>query len=258
MTSNPPPVQTSAPYAAAEPAAEDRAPSPDEAAAPVGPRRGWLRALRAIVLIVVLPVAALGIGLLVAWIVHIARGNGSTSTATIPPSPSPSPSAPRTSASPRVTAPPAVAVPADWVTEVSPPVGLIFRHPPGWVRRTATPEVLRFAPASAGSTTPGIEGVGVGVEAATSPAAAIDSFAARVYGGEPGYALTAPAAAGTHAGEQAAVVTYRRAGVAVRVVVHAFREGSRTVLVLGRATQADAARAGQLAAMVEASAKLAG
>lgn len=208
---------------------------------------------------VALPVAALLIGLLVAWIVHQIRGNGTPKI--IQPVIEPSASAPATSPTSAPTKAAPVVVPSDWVAEVAPPAGLTYSHPLGWIRRTSTPEVLRFAPAAAGSTAPGIEGVGAGIEPAASPGQALTNFATRVYGAQPGYAASAvtavPAtAAGAHPGEQQLVITYLRSGVQVQVDLHSFRSGGHTVLVLGRSARADAARAAQLEAYVEASVKL--
>ena len=238
---------------------------PAEQAAPGSARRSgrpgrrWLRWLKVAFLVVALPVAALLIGLLVAWIAHLIRGNGNPKI--IQPVIQPSASAPATTpASAPVKAAPVV-VPSDWVAEVAPPAGLTFSHPVGWIRRTSTPEVLRFAPAAAGSTAPGIEGVGAGVETATNPAQALTNFATRVYGAQPGYTAAAVAAvpataAGAHPGEQLLVVEYLRSGVPVQVVLHSYRSGGKTVLVLGRSARAQAARAAQLEAYAEASVKL--
>jgi hypothetical protein len=225
-------------------------------AAPSRKRRlpGW-RWLRVVALVIALPVAALGIGLLLAWIVHTIRGNPSVGSA--PDQPLPSVSALSTTApSPAVHR---VVVPADWVVETDPPAGLTFRHPPGWIRRTALPEILRFAPVSPGSTTPGVEGVGAGIEPEVAPAQALQQFVTRAYGGEPQLAR-GPLVAVTsgHVGEQAETVSYVRSGVPVRVVVHAFASGGRSVIVLARAASADPARAGELEAAVEASLQITG
>ena len=224
---------------------------------PQRPGRRWLRWLRFVLLVILLPVVALGIGLLVAWIVHQIRGNPSITT---PPAPSPSasPSASK-SAPPPSPAPPKVVVPADWVTEAQPPAGLTFRHPPGWIRRTESPEILRFAPASAGSTAPGIEGVGAGLEPTTSPSQALQEFVSRAYGTQP-QVQNGPitAVSGAHAGEQQEVVTYVRGGVPVRVVVHSFAAGDRSVIVLARAASAQPTRAAELEAFVEASLQITG
>lgn len=221
------------------------------------PTRRWLHWLRIAAIVVILPVIALLIGLLIAWIVHLIRGNPAPHRAVvvIPPVASVAP----TTAAPKKPAP--VVVPSDWVVEDVPPVGLTFSHPPDWVRRTSTPEVLRFAPATPGSTAPGIEGVGAGIETAANPAQAVTDFATRVYGTQPGYVSTpvAPVAAttsGAHPGEQAAVITYLRSGVQVRVVIHSYRSGTQTVLAMGRSANAQAARAAQLEAFVEASIKV--
>jgi hypothetical protein len=152
-----------------------------------------------------------------------------------------------------------VTVPADWVSESDPPAGLTFRHPPGWIRRTALPEILRFAPASTGSTTPGIEGIGAGIEPTADPAAAIQQFVSRAYGGQPQvHDGTVTAVAGSHPGERQEVVTYVRGGVPVRVVVHAYTSGGKSVIVLARAAGAQPARAAELEAAIEASVQLTG
>ncbi len=221
------------------------------------PTRRWLQWLKIAALVVALPVIALLIGLLIAWIVHLIRGNPASHPAAtvVPPvaSAAPSPAAPKK--------PAPVVVPSDWVAEDVPPVGLTFSHPPDWIRRTSTPEVLRFEPAAAGSTAPGIEGVGAGIETAANPAQAVSDFATRVYGTQPGFAATAvtPVAAntaGAHPGEQQGIVTYLRSGVEVRVVIHSFRSGTETVLVLGRSANATPVRAAQLESFAEASVKL--
>ncbi len=225
------------------------------------PRPRWLSWLRVIALVILLPLAAFAIGLLIAWIVHQSRGNP---TAAQPPAgPQPSISAASTPApTPSATPKPAV-VPADWIAESDPPAGVTFRHPPGWIRRTALPEILRFAPASAGSTTPGIEGVGAGIEATEQPSQALQRFVARAYGGEPqlqGGPITS--VSGAHPGEQQQVVTYVRGGVPVRVVVHAFAatgsSSGHSVIVLARAASAQPSRAAELEAAVEASLQLTG
>jgi hypothetical protein len=226
------------------------------------PTRRWLHWLKITAVVVALPVIALLIGLLIAWIVHLIRGNPAPHPAVTvtPPAASVAPSASASSsAAPRKAAP--VVVPSDWVAEDLPPTGLTFSHPPDWTRRTSTPEVLRFAPAAPGSTAPGIEGVGAGIETATNPAQAVSAFAARVYGTQPGFAVTpvipVPAtASGAHPGEQQGIVTYLRSGVEVRVVIHSFRSGTSTVLALGRSANATPARAAQLEAFVEASIKV--
>jgi hypothetical protein len=219
------------------------------------PRRR-LRVLRAAALVVVLPLAALGVGLLAAWIVHAIRGTSTPSRPSAPPASAPA-------ASPRASAIPArprvVVVPADWIAEVAPPAGLTYSHPPGWIRRTSAPEVLRLEPATPGSTAPGIPGVGAGFEAAVDPAQAIRDFGSRVYGGQPGF-IAAPvtSVAVSHPGEQQGIVTYLRSGVDVRVVIHSFRSGTRTVLLLGRSANAQPALAGRLESALEASLKVAG
>jgi hypothetical protein len=227
---------------------------------PGSPRRRWVRVLRLVALVIALPIVAFAMGLLVAWIVHLTRGSDTGSRAGSPVTGQSPSLAPTRSASASASSQ-AVAVPADWVTEITPPAGLTFRHPPGWVRRTSLPEVLRFAPVVPGSTAPGIEGVGAGLETTADPAQAVRDFATRAYGGQPGFAATpasavAAAEAGRHPGEQEVVVTYRRSGVDVRVVVHGFRSGTRTVLVLGRAAREQRARAAQLEAFVEASLRI--
>ena len=208
--------------------------------------------MRAIVLVVLLPVIALAIGLLVAYVVHEIRGNASSTpaaplpSASVLPSASPSPSAAPSAAQ--------VVVPTDWITEVSPPTGLTYRHPPGWIRRTESPEVLRFAPASVGSSAPGIEGLGAGFETATEPTQALQSFAARAYGSQPGFVGgAATPVEGAHPGEQQELVTYSRSGVGVRVVLRSFRLQGHTVLIIGRSLNTQPDRAAQLAAQVEAS-----
>ncbi len=91
--------------------------------------RRWLRWLRVVALVIVLPVVALGIGLLVAWIVHQVRGNPRCRGATR--------SAPQPSASAARLAPPSSAtahassVPADWVAEVRPAGGPDVPPPAG-------------------------------------------------------------------------------------------------------------------------------
>ncbi len=247
--SEPPTAPTTPTESAAAP------PAPPRPAAPA--TRRWLHWLKIAALVVVLPVIALLLGLLIAWIVHLIRGNPTTHPAAtvVPPvaSVAPSPVAPKK--------PAPVVVPSDWVAEDAPPVGLTFSHPPDWIRRTSTPEVLRFEPAAPASTAPGIEGVGAGIETAANPAQAVSEFATRVYGTQPGFAATAvtPVAAstsGAHPGEQQGIVTYLRSGVAVRVVIHSFRAGGETVLVLGRSANAVPARAAQLESFAEASVKL--
>jgi hypothetical protein len=208
---------------------------------------------------VLLPVVALGIGLGVAWIVHQIRGNPSVTPAAQPSTAQPSASASAVKTpSPSPTAHPAT-VPSDWVTESDPPAGLTFRHPAGWIRRTATPEIVRFAPASVGSTAPGIEGVGAGFEATANPSQALQQFVARAYGGQP-QVQNGPitAVAGGHPGEQQEIVTYERSGVAVRVVAHAFASGNHSVVAFARAASAQPSRAAELEAAVEASVQLTG
>jgi hypothetical protein len=226
--------------------------------------------LRAIGLVILLPVLALLIGLLIAWIAHLIRG-GSTVHTGQSPAPQPSASAPSTAptsspGSSPTLAPPAVTVPADWVAEVEPPQGITYRHPAGWVRRTSGTAVLRFAPVTPGSLTPGIEGVGAQLApAGTSPDAAIRTFVSTNYGGQPGYTAGAPtpvpaSAPGAHPGEVRTQVSYTRSGVAVRVVVDAYpvttSSGPRTVVVLGRSAAATPARAATLESIIEASLKV--
>jgi hypothetical protein len=226
------------------------------------PTRRWLHWLKIVVVVIALPVIALLLGLLIAWIVHVIRGNPATHPAVTvnPPVASAAPSASASRPAAIKKAPPVV-VPSDWVVESLPPAGLTFSHPPDWLRRTSTPEVLRFAPAAAGSTAPGIEGVGAGIEAAINPAQAIAEFGTRNYGTQPGFAATAvtpvaAAASGAHPGEQQATITYLRSGVEVRVVVHGFRSGTSTVLAIGRSANAEPALAARLEAFVEASIKV--
>jgi hypothetical protein len=214
-----------------------------------------MRWIRVLALVVALPVAAAGIGLLVAWIVHTIRGN---------PSAGPAPSVPQPSVSAVASAPPSqaprrVVVPADWVIETEPPAGLTFRHPPGWIRRTALPEILRFAPVSTGSTTPGVEGIGAGIEPNAGPSQALQQFVTRAYGTQP-QLLRGPitSVAGAHAGELQEVIGYARGGVPVRVVVHAFSSGDSSVIVLARAASAQPARAAELEADVQASLAISG
>jgi hypothetical protein len=219
------------------------------------PGRRWLRVLRAVALVIALPAAALGIGLLVAWIVHQIRGNP---TAAAPPA-GPQPSISPVATTPPPPTPAPVTAPADWVVESDPPSGLAFRHPPGWIRRTALPEILRFAPVSAGSTTPGIEGIGAGIEPDADPSQALQQFVTRAYGGQPQVQNGAiSAVAGAHPGEQQEVVSYVRGGVPVSVVVHSWASGGRSVVVLARAASAEPARAGELEAQAEASVQLTG
>jgi hypothetical protein len=249
----PPTVRTS-PVPVARPVATQQQvvdrPVPVQPTAPKR-RRLWWRILRVVLLVILLPCIALGIGLLIAWIAHLIRGNGDH-IGTVP-APSASASATPTAAA-SASAPPRVVVPADWIVEVSPPAGLTYRHPPGWVRRTQTPEVFRFAPASPGSTSPGVEGVGAGFEESTDPATALQSFAARAYGGEPGFVAQAvTAVTGGHPEEKQEIVTYRRSGVLVRVVMRSFRLQGHTVLALGRSRSEQPARAAQLESYVEAS-----
>lgn len=248
----PAPPTAAAPPATAVPPAAAAPP-----AAPPAPRHGrrWLRWFRVVALVILLPVAAAGIGLLVAWIVHTIRGNPTTA---------PAPSAPQPSASAVASAPPSAApqrvvVPADWVAESDPPAGLTFRHPPGWIRRTSLPEILRFAPVSAGSTTPGVEGIGAGIETDTAPAQALPQFVTRTYGTQPQLQRgPVTAVAGAHAGELQEIITYARSGVAVRVVVHAFSSGTGSVVVLARAANAEPTRAADLEAWAEASLQVSG
>jgi hypothetical protein len=203
-----------------------------------------------VLLVILLPVIALGVGLLIAYLAHLIRNGGSSSA--LPPAPSASSSpSPRPSALP---SPQVVAVPAGWIAEVSPPAGLTYRHPASWIRRTSSPEVFRFEPASPGSQSPGVEGVGAGFESFTGPADALRGFAARAYSSEPrfvGGALTP--VVGQHPEEEQEVVTYSRSGAAVRVVLHSFRSQGHTVLVVGRSLNAQPARAALLEAQVEAS-----
>jgi hypothetical protein len=247
-------VQTPADQPASSPAAGSRS----------GRGRRWLRVLKVIGLVIALPILALLIGLLIAWIVHLIRGNPPVHTGQTPATqPSASSTAPTTSPT---TAPQAVTVPADWVTEDQPPQGITYRHPAGWVRRTSGTAVLRFAPVAPGSLTPGIEGVGAQLApAGTTPEAAIRAFVSSNYGGQPGYAAAAPAAVkastpGAHPGELRSVVTYTRSGVPVRVVVDAYSvttpSGARTVLVLGRSAASTPARAATLESFIEASLKV--
>ena len=104
--------------------------------------------------------------------------------------------------------------------------------------------MLRFAPVSPGSTTPGIEGIGAGIEPNADPSQALQQFVTRAYGGQPQVqdgpitAITAPV------GEQQEVVSYLRSRIAVRVVVH--------FMGVGR-TQRDRARAGSERAASRAS-----
>jgi hypothetical protein len=250
----------------AAPSQDPRPPTPPAApavsqtpsqTAPSGPR--WRRWVRVVALAVALPVAALGTGLLVAWIVHTVRGN---------PSAGPAPSAPEPSISAVVSAPPSAAphrvvVPPDWAAETEPPAGLTFRHPPGWIRRTALPEILRFAPVAAGSTTPGVEGIGAGIEPNATAAQALRQFVTRAYATQPQLQRgPTTAVAGAHPGELQEVVSYARAGVPVRVVVHAFSSGdsssNSSVVVLARAASAEPARAAELEAAVEASLQITG
>jgi hypothetical protein len=241
------------------PAAPAVSPAPSQTPSQSAPSgRRWRRWVRVVALVVALPVAALGIGLLVAWIVHTVRGN---------PSAGPSPSAPEPSISAVVSAPPSAAphrvvVPPDWVAETAPPAGLTFRHPPGWIRRTSLPEILRFAPVAAGSTTPGVEGIGAGIEPNAAPAQALRQFVTGAYATQPQLQRgPTTAVAGARPGELQEVVSYARAGVPVRVVVHAFSSGdssNSSVVVLARAASAEPARAAELEAAVEASLQISG
>ena len=230
---------------------------PGSQAVPPAPRarRRWLRWIRVVALVIALPVAALGIGLLVAWIVHTVRGNPTTA-----PGPSaPEPSISAVASAPPTTPPHRVVVPADWVIETQPPAGLTFRHPPGWIRRTALPEILRFAPVSPGSTTPGVEGIGAGIEPSVAPSQALQQFVTRAYGTQPQLQQgTITPVSGAHPGEVQEVVGYARAGVPVRVVVRAFSSGDSSVIVLARAASAEPARAAELEATVEASLQISG
>lgn len=261
MTDEPPTVATAVPELALQPVTNASASVDASAgAARRRPRLGW-RILRVILLVVLLPAIALGIGLLVAYVVHEIRGNssipGNGDTSSAAPLPSASGSASATSSpAASASAPPQVVVPASWITETSPPVGLTYRHPAGWIRRTASPEVLRFAPETVGSQAPGVDGVGAGFEAATDPAQALRSFAARAYGTQPGFVAEAVSAVdGQHPEEQQEVVTYTRSGLGVRVVLRSFRLQGHTVLVLGRSLNSQPARAAQLESQVEASLK---
>jgi hypothetical protein len=257
LESTPAPLMTSGPVqpgtvggAPQEPPTVITSPSPPT---PRRPRRWW-RVLRAVLLVIVLPLIALGVGLLISYIAHLIRGNNDPVRTAPLPSASASPS---TSPTPSASATPQVVVPADWVTEVSPPAGLTYRHPAGWVRRTESPEVLRFAPASPGSLTPGVEGVGAGFETSADPAEALRSFAARAYGGQPGFVAAAvQPVSGQHPEEQQEIVTYNRSGVGVRVVLRSFRAQGHTVLIIGRSLNSQPARAAQLESWVEASLKL--
>jgi hypothetical protein len=240
-----------------EPATVLTSPVPPVQAAPTAPAvpatrrpRRWWRVLRVILLVIALPLIALGIGLLIAYIVGQFRGNPNARVAPLPSASA----APAASPSPSVTPSAQVVVPADWITEVSPPTGLTYRHPPGWIRRTESPEVFRFAPVSTDSQTPGVEGVGAGFETASDPTLAVQGFAARAYGSQPGFVGGAvTAVSGLHAGEKQELVTYYRSGVSVRVVLRSFRSQGHTVLVVGRSLNTQPARAAQLASQVEAS-----
>ena len=118
-------------------------------------------------------------------------------------------------------------------------------------------------PVAAGSTSPGVEGIGAQLTAAgLTPDTAIKQFVSTNYGGQPAYTATAPAAVpadmpGRHDSELRSIVRYTRSGVPVRVVVDAYPvttpTGTRTVLVLGRAANATPERAVQLEAALEAS-----
>ncbi len=226
------------------------------------PRKRWWRVLRVILLLILLPLIAMGIGLLIAWIVHEVRGDavhpgaapGSSASASGASKPAAAPSA-EASAPAR----PAVTVPADWIAEAQPPAGLSYRHPAGWLRRTATPEVLRIVPEAPGSLSPGVEAVGAGFETGTDPARAAQDFATRNYGAQPGFAVApATAVAGQHPGEQQEIVTYRRSGVPVRMVIHGYAEKGRIVVTLGRSLASQPARAATLQAQLEASLRVTG
>ena len=118
---------------------------------------------------------------------------------------------------------------------------------------------MRFAPASTGSTNPGIEGVGAGLEATTSPQTALGQFVDRAYGGEPQVQKGAVTpVAGGHPGEQQEVVSYVRSGVPVSVVAHAYVSGDHTVVAFARAASATPNRGAELEALVEASVQLTG
>ncbi len=266
------PVARSAAPAAGSPAAPGTDGGPETGEAPRKRGNRFLRVLKIIAVVIALPVLALLIGLLVAWIVHVIRGGDDARTGTATTSPTPSASATpttgpsaSTSAGPSTPAP-TVTVPAGWVTEAQPPAGVTYRYPDGWIRRTSGTAVFRFAPVSAGSTAPGVEGVGVQLApAGTTPDAAIRQLVGSNYGGQPGYTASAPAAVpaptpGKHDGELRSVVGYTRSGVPVRVVVDAYPvttpSGTRTVVVLGRAASATPERAAQLEAYVEASLKV--
>ena len=208
---------------------------------------------------IALPVAALGIGLLIAWIVH-------RSGALRPPGwprPPPSPSHPggRVGAAVRGRRT-GWSSPPTGSSRPSLPPGLTFRHPPGWIRRTALPEILRFAPASAGSTTPGVEGVGAGIEPNADPSQALPQFVTRAYGTSRSWSVgRSPPVAGAHPGEQQQVVTLRqgrRAGSRGRARLQPRRQQRDSVIVLARAASAQPARAAQLEAAVEASLQLSG
>ncbi len=257
LSSQPPTSETAVP-----PAAWHGVPPRAPRGRPTRKRRRrprWQSWLRVVALVILLPIVAFAIGMLIAWIADQIRGNP---TAARPPaSPQPSSSAVRTP--PPSATPKPVVVPADWVVESDPPAGVTFRHPPGWVRRTELPEILRFAPASAGSTAPGVEGIGAGLEATADPSRALQQFVARAYGGQP-QVQDGPitAVSGAHPGEQQQVVTYLRGGVPVRVVVHAFvatgASSGHSVIVLARAASAQPSRAAELEAAVEASLQLTG
>jgi hypothetical protein len=256
--------------------AEPTSSGPGQAEAPKrSTGRRILRVLKVIAIVIALPVLALLIGLLIAWIVHVIRGGdeartgtsgGSTAVPSLTPS-STAPSAAASSGTPSAPAsgPASITVPSDWVAESEPPAGVTFSHPNGWIRRTSGTAIFRFAPVSATSTAPGIEGVGVQVAAAgVTPDAAIRQFVGSNYGSQPGYTAAAPTAVpantpGKHDDEVRSIVRYTRSGVAVVVVVDAYTistpGGNRTVVVLGRSANANPTRAAQLEAITSASLK---
>ena len=129
------------------------------------------------------PSPLLGIGLLVAWIVHQIRGNPTTApAATAPGRRRPRPSRRRR----RHRRRPGVVVPADWVAESEPPAGLTFRHPAGLdpphgaagdpaVRARSRPARRpRASKESAPASRP-----------TADPSQALQQFVARAYGGQP-------------------------------------------------------------------------
>lgn len=217
----------SEPGAATSPVSERR-PLVD-GAAPRPPRRGRVRGILLRLLVGLgLAVLALGLGLLVAYVVSLVRGQaGRAATSGASPSTGAGPAPPgRPAPAPSV----AELVPSDWTRVRVSSLGLTVRHPPAWTRYPLQKVTVWGPTTQTGGR--GVDEVGVGLLAPAPAPAALDAFARSFFAGQPG--LQIAAATGT-ARRADLSLTYRRTDVPVRVVLHGERGDRGVLLTLARA-----------------------